>query len=86
MLAQLEDIVCHIKYNIKERDREEDIDIDIKISLNIPKGVLDNSSKRKVDSSIDCRYYKAHTSAYNRYRDMAEILLNKDPGDIKGNI
>jgi hypothetical protein len=46
---QLEEIVCHIKGNMKEGEKEEDVDVDIEIPSNILKNVLDNSRKRKAD-------------------------------------
>ena len=60
------------------------IDINIKILPNILKNILNNNRKRKIDSFINYRYYKAYISACNRCCDTAEILPGKNPGDIKG--
>jgi hypothetical protein len=70
--GQLEDIVSHIKGNMKEGEKEEDIDVNIEIPPNILKAVLDNSRKRKADCSIDCRHCKVHVSP------------GEDPGDVEG--
>ena len=82
--AQLEDIFCHIKRNIKEGEREEDVDVDIKIPPYILKDVLDNSRKRKADGSIDFRQCKAYVSAYGRCCDTAERIPGEDHKDVKG--
>ncbi|KAF8848067.1 hypothetical protein BDZ45DRAFT_555830, partial [Acephala macrosclerotiorum] len=82
--GQLEDIVCHIKGNMKAGEREEDVDVDIEIPFNILKNVLDNSRKRKADGSIDCRQCKAHVSAHGRCCDTAGRTPGEDHGDVEG--
>jgi hypothetical protein len=56
--GQLEEIVSHIKRNMQEGDTEEDVDLNIELPPNILNNVLDNSRKRKADSSTDCRRCK----------------------------
>ncbi|RDL36560.1 Uncharacterized protein BP5553_05912 [Venustampulla echinocandica] len=74
--AQLEEIVCHIRANMKERETEEDVEVDIEIPPHILKHILDNSCKRKAeDVSADCRHCKVHTSA---------TLPSEDLGDVEG--
>ena len=80
----LEEIVCHIKYNIEKREREKDINIDIKIPPNILKDVLDNSRKRKADGSIDCRQCKAYVSAHGRCCDTVGRTSGEDHKDVEG--
>jgi len=58
--AQLEEIICYIKANMKEGETEEDIDIDIEIPPHIVRYILDNCHKWKADSSSNYRYYKVH--------------------------
>ena len=77
----LEDIFHHIKGNMKEGEKEEELDISIEIPPKILKDVLDDSRKRKADSSIDCRHCKAHVSAYGRH---PETTPGEDPGDVEG--
>jgi hypothetical protein len=73
--GQLEEIVCHIKGNMKEGETEEDVDINIEIPPNILKNILDNSCKRKADGSTDCRHCKVHVS---------ETIPSEDLGDVEG--
>jgi hypothetical protein len=73
--GQLEEIVCHIKGNIKEGETKEDVDINIKIPPNILKNILDNSRKRKADSSANCRHCKVY---------VLETILVEDPKDVEG--
>lgn len=73
--GQLEEIVYHIKGNMEEGEKEEDVDVNIEIPANILKNVLDNSRKRKADSSTDCRHCKVHVS---------ETIPGEDPGDVEG--
>ncbi|KAI9762389.1 MAG: hypothetical protein M1840_001250 [Geoglossum simile] len=82
--GQLEEIVCHIKGNIKEGEKEEDVDVGIEIPPNILKSVLDNSRKRKANGSINCRHCKVHVSAHSGYCDTAEITPGEDPRDMEG--
>ena len=56
--AHLEEIVGHIKRNMKDGETEETVDVDIEIPPHILQSVLDNSRKRKADSSTDCRRCK----------------------------
>jgi hypothetical protein len=73
--GQLEEIVYHIKGNMKEGETEEDVDINIEIPPNILKNILDNSRKRKADSSTDCCHCKVHVS---------DTIPGKDPADVEG--
>jgi hypothetical protein len=74
--GQLEDIVCHIKGNMKEGETEEDVDVDIEIPPHILKHILDNSRKRKAEAnSTDCRHCKVHVS---------ETIPGEDSGDVEG--
>ena len=82
--GQLEDIVCHIKANMKEGEKEEDVDVNVEIPPNILKSVLDNSRKRKADSSNDYRHCKVHVSAHGRCCDTAETIHGEDPRDVEG--
>jgi hypothetical protein len=50
----LEDIVSHIKGNMKEGEKEEDVDINIEMPPSIIKDVLDNSRKRKAGCESGC--------------------------------
>jgi hypothetical protein len=43
--AQLEEIVSHIKANMKEGETEEDVNVDIEIPPHILRNILDNSRK-----------------------------------------
>ncbi|ELR06464.1 hypothetical protein VC83_03635 [Pseudogymnoascus destructans] len=63
--GQLEEIVRHIKDNMKEGETEEDVDIDIKIPSSILKNILDNSRKQKADGLTDCRHCKTRASAHS---------------------
>ena len=56
--AHLEEIVDHIKRNMKDGETEETVDVNIEIPPHIRQRVLDNSRKRKADSSADCRHCK----------------------------
>jgi hypothetical protein len=60
---------------MKEGETEEDIDINIEIPPNILKNILDNSHKRKADSSTDYCHCKVHVS---------ETIPGKDPRDVEG--
>ena len=80
----LEAILYHIKDNMQEGEKEEEVDVGIEIPPNILQDVLDNSRKRKADSSAGCRHYKAHISAHCRHCDVAETTLSWDvEGDRK---
>jgi hypothetical protein len=46
--------------------------------------VLDDSRKRKAESSIDCRQCEVQVSAHGRHRNAAEATLDGDLGDVKG--
>jgi hypothetical protein len=70
--GQLEEIVSHIKGNITEGETEEDVDIDIEIPPHILKNILDNSRKRKADSSTDCGHCKVQVLSHSI----------EDPGDV----
>ncbi|KAL5347584.1 hypothetical protein ACLOAV_006992 [Pseudogymnoascus australis] len=63
--GQLEDIVRHVKDNMKEGKTEEDVDIDIEIPSSILKNVSDNSGKRIADGLTNCRRCKTRVSAYS---------------------
>jgi len=82
---QLEDIVHHIKDNMEEGEKEEGVDVNIEIPPHILKDVLDNSCKRKADSSADCHHCKVYVSAH-RHCDTAEITpnLSEDLRDVEG--
>jgi hypothetical protein len=56
--ANLEEIVDHIKRNIKDGETEETVDVNIEIPPYIRQRVLNNSRKRKADSSTDYRHCK----------------------------
>ena len=73
--AQLEEIVCHIKANMKEGETEEDVNVDIEIPPHILRNILDNSRKRKADNSSDCRHCKVH---------VLETIPSGDSGDVEG--
>ena len=73
--AQLEEIVCHIKANIKEGETEEDVNVDIEIPPHILRNISDNSRKRKADNPSDCRCCKVHVS---------EAIPGKASGDVEG--
>jgi hypothetical protein len=47
---------------MEDGETEEDVNIDIEIPSNILKNILDNSRKRKADSSTDCRHCKVYVS------------------------
>ncbi|KAK4148502.1 hypothetical protein C8A00DRAFT_47649 [Chaetomidium leptoderma] len=80
----LEEIVHHIKGSMKEGEKEEGIDIDIEMPPKILQDVLDDSRKRKAESSIDCRQCKVQVLAHSRHRDAAETTLDGDLGNVKG--
>lgn len=82
--VQLEDIVGHIKSNMKEGEKEEDVDVNIEIPPNILKNILNDSRKRKADGSIDCRHCKVHVSADSRCCGVNETTPTEDPGDVPG--
>jgi len=69
---------------MKEGEKEEEVDVNIEIPPNILKNILDNSCKRKADSSIDCRHCKGHASTHSRCCNTAERTLREDPGDVEG--
>ncbi|KFY68606.1 hypothetical protein V496_00949 [Pseudogymnoascus sp. VKM F-4515 (FW-2607)] len=71
--GQLEDIVRHIKDNIKEGETEEDVNIDIEVPSKILKNVLDNSRKRKADGISNCRHCKTRVSANSEGCDTRDI-------------
>ncbi|KAI9765131.1 MAG: hypothetical protein M1840_007838 [Geoglossum simile] len=74
--AQLEEIVSHIKANMKDGETEADVDVDIEIPPHILNHISDNSRKRKAeDVSADCRHCKVHAS---------ETVHGKDSGDVEG--
>jgi len=73
--AQLEEIVCHIKANMEEGETEETVKVDIEIPPHILRNILDNSRKRKADSSSDCRHCKVHVS---------ETIPGEDSRDVEG--
>ena len=50
--AQLEEIVCHIKANMKEGETEEDVDVDIEIPPHILKNILVAASKCFEDTML----------------------------------
>ncbi|WQF77118.1 hypothetical protein CDEST_02132 [Colletotrichum destructivum] len=80
----LEEIVRHIKGNMREGENEEEVDVGIEIPSTILRDVLDDSRKRKAESSIDCRSCKAHASAHGRHRNAAEATLTEDLGPVEG--
>jgi hypothetical protein len=47
---------------MKEGKTEEDVNVNIEIPPHILQNILDNSRKRKADSSTNCRHYKVHVS------------------------
>ncbi|KFZ18368.1 hypothetical protein V501_01260 [Pseudogymnoascus sp. VKM F-4519 (FW-2642)] len=71
--GQLEEIVRHIKDNMKEGETEEDVDIDIEIPSRILKNILDNSRKRKADGLTDCRHCKTRVSAHSEGCDTRDV-------------
>ena len=79
----LEEIVHYIKGSMKEGEKEEEIDVDIEMPPKILQDVLDDSRKRKADSSIDCRQCKVQVSAHGGHRDTAETTLDRDLGDVR---
>jgi len=56
--AHLGEIVSNIRSNIKAGETEETVDVEIHIPTHIRQSVLDNSRKRKADSSTDCHRCK----------------------------
>ncbi|KAK4236845.1 hypothetical protein C8A03DRAFT_16546 [Achaetomium macrosporum] len=79
----LEDLVRHIKGNMKEGEKEEDVDVNIEIPPRILKDVLDNNRKRKPEDSIGCRNCKTHVSAHSGHHDAAGASL-EDVTDVDG--
>ncbi len=75
LLVQLEEIICHIKANMKEGETEETVKVDIEIPPHILQNILDNSRKRKADNSPDCRHCKVH---------VLENGPSEDFGDVEG--
>ncbi|OCK74576.1 hypothetical protein K432DRAFT_437915 [Lepidopterella palustris CBS 459.81] len=73
--AQLEEIVCHIKANIKEGEIEGDVNVDIEIPPHILRNILDNSRKRKADNPSNCRCCKVH---------ILESIPGEASGDVEG--
>jgi hypothetical protein len=71
--AQLEEIVCHIKANMKEGETEEIVKVDIEIPPHILQNILDNSCKRKADNSPDCRHCKVHVSENRPVEDFGDV-------------
>lgn len=71
--AQLEEIVCYIKANMKEGETEEDVNVDIEIPPHILRNIMDNSRKRKADSPTDCRHCKIHVSETTPGQDSMDI-------------
>ncbi|KFY26196.1 hypothetical protein V491_01425 [Pseudogymnoascus sp. VKM F-3775] len=71
--GQLEEIVRHIKDNMKEGETEEDVDINIEIPSRILKNILDNSRKRKADGITNYRHYKTRVSANTEGCDTRDI-------------
>ena len=74
--THLEEIVGHIKRNIKDGETEETIDVDIEIPSHILQNVLDNSRKRKADSSTDCRRCKDLGDVKGDRQDRLEEYCN----------
>jgi hypothetical protein len=75
LLAQLEEIICHIKANIKEGEIEEDVNINIEIPPYILQNILDNSRKRKADNPSDYCCYKVY---------ILETIPDKASRDVEG--
>jgi hypothetical protein len=73
--AQLEEIVLHVKANMKEGETEETVKVDIEIPPHILRNVLDNSHKRKAGDSPDCRRCKVQVS---------ETIPGEDSRDVEG--
>lgn len=67
-----------------EGEKVEDVDINIEIPTHILKNVLENSRKRKAESSTDCRHCKIHVSGDNRGCDVAKSTPSENPGDVEG--
>ena len=67
--------ILHLKGNMTEGETEEDVDINIEIPPHILQKILDNSRKRKADSSPDCRHCKVY---------VPETIPGEDPGDVEG--
>ena len=73
--AQLEEIVYHIKANMKEGETEEDVNVDIGIPPYILRSILDNNYKRTVDNTSNCRHCKVH---------VLETMPSEDSRDVEG--
>jgi hypothetical protein len=74
--AHLEEIVDHIKKNMKDGETEETVDVTIEIPPHIRQRVLDNSRKRKADSSTDCRRCKDPGDVKGDRQDRLEEYCN----------
>jgi hypothetical protein len=56
----LEDIYNAIREKMKEREKEDEVDVSVEIPSKILQDVLNQSRKRKADSSSECRPCKDH--------------------------
>ncbi|KAK2022207.1 hypothetical protein LX32DRAFT_508560, partial [Colletotrichum zoysiae] len=80
----MEEIIHHIKGNMKEGENEEEVDINIEIPSKILGDVLNDSRKRKAEDSVDCRSCKVHASSHGRLRDTGETSFVADAGEVEG--
>ncbi|KAK1480547.1 hypothetical protein CCUS01_16205 [Colletotrichum cuscutae] len=84
LARHLEEIIHHIKGNMKEGENEEEVDVNIEIPSRILGDILNNSQKRKAEDS-DCRGCKVHASSHGRHRDAGETSFVEDAGEVDGN-
>ncbi|CAG9955928.1 unnamed protein product [Clonostachys rosea f. rosea IK726] len=79
--THLEDIYKHIKAGMKDGENEDEVEVNIEIPPKILQDIMDNSRKRKADSSIDCRLPKSITSIHCGHSSEEDIV-----GDRKDNL
>lgn len=77
----LDAIPQHIKDSMQEGEKEEEVDVGIEIPPNIIEDVLDDSRKRKTDSTVGCRHCKTHISAHCQHCDVPWASFG---GDVEG--
>ena len=63
LLRHFEAIFEHIKAGMQEGESEEEVNLNIEIPPHILQDVLDVSSKRKAEPSVDCHSCKTYVSA-----------------------
>lgn len=80
----LEEIFNHHKAQMKEGEEEDDVDVGIEVPASILKDVLDDSRKRKAQSSTDCHPCKAHVSSRCRHADATETTAADDHRGVLG--